>query len=70
MLTKIGSGVSYDVIFPSGEYVARTRQEGLLRPLDRSRLRNFEQAIGEAAKYAVRETVPRLADTGLRRELE
>lgn len=31
---------------------------------------DFEEAIGEAAKYAVRETVPHLADTELRRELE
>jgi hypothetical protein len=29
-----------------------------------------ESRFGEAAKYAVRETVPRLADTELRRELE
>ena len=36
MLTKIRSGASYDVIFPSGEYVDRMRQEGLLRPFDRS----------------------------------
>lgn len=68
MLTKIRSGVSYDVILPSGEYVARMRQESLLRLFDRSRLRNFEEAIGEAAKYAARETVPRLADIELRRE--
>ena len=29
-----------------------------------------ESWLGEAAKYAVRETVPDLADTELRRELE
>jgi hypothetical protein len=29
-----------------------------------------ESRFGEAAKYAVRETVPHLADTELRRELE
>ena len=29
-----------------------------------------EGRLGEAAKYAVRETVPHLADTELRRELE
>jgi spermidine/putrescine transport system substrate-binding protein len=42
MLTKIRGGAAYDVIFPSGEYVARMRQEALLRPFDRGRLRNID----------------------------
>ena len=29
-----------------------------------------EGRLGDAAKYAIRETVPHLADTKLRRELE
>jgi hypothetical protein len=31
---------------------------------------DFEEAIGEEAIHAVRETVPHFADTELRRELE
>lgn len=40
MVTKLRSGASYDLIFPSGEYVMRLRNEQLIRPFDRTRLKN------------------------------
>jgi spermidine/putrescine transport system substrate-binding protein len=40
MVIKMRSGAQYDLIFPSGEYVYRLRNEGLLAQIDRDRLRN------------------------------
>jgi spermidine/putrescine transport system substrate-binding protein len=42
MVIKMRSGAQYDLIFPSGEYVYRLRNEGLLAQIDRDRLRNSD----------------------------
>ena len=40
MMTKLRAGGAYDLIFPSGEYVKRLKNEQLIRQFDRSKLRN------------------------------
>ena len=42
MVIKLRSGASYDLIWPSTEYVARLNAEGLLARFDRSLLRNAD----------------------------
>jgi spermidine/putrescine transport system substrate-binding protein len=42
MVIKLRSGGSYDLIWPSTEYVARLNREGLLARFDRSLLRNAD----------------------------
>ena len=42
MVTKLRSGASYDLIFPSSEYVMRLRNEQLIRPFDRAKLKNAD----------------------------
>jgi spermidine/putrescine transport system substrate-binding protein len=42
MMTKLRAGGSYDLIFPSTEYVLRLRNEQLIRPFNRSRLKNAD----------------------------
>lgn len=42
MVIKLRSGASYDLIWPSTEYVARLNEEGLLARFDRSLLRNAD----------------------------
>jgi Spermidine/putrescine-binding periplasmic protein len=42
MVTKLRAGGSYDLIFPSTEYVLRLRNEQLIRPFDRSKLKNAD----------------------------
>ena len=42
MVIKLRSGASYDLIWPSTEYVARLDKEGLLARFDRSELRNAD----------------------------
>ena len=40
MVTKLRAGGSYDLIFPSTEYVQRLRNEQLIRPFDRAKLKS------------------------------
>ncbi|MCB0828167.1 MAG: spermidine/putrescine ABC transporter substrate-binding protein [Solirubrobacterales bacterium] len=40
MMVKLRSGGEYDLIFPSSEYVGRLRKEQLIRPFDRSQVKN------------------------------
>ena len=42
MVTKLRAGGSYDLIFPSTEYVQRLRNEQLIRPFDRAKLKNAD----------------------------
>lgn len=42
MMTKLRAGGSYDLIFPSTEYVLRLRNEQLIRPFNRSRLKSAD----------------------------
>lgn len=42
MVAKLRSGASYDLIFPSTEYVLRLRNEQLIRPFDRAKLKNAD----------------------------
>lgn len=39
MVTKLRAGGAYDLIFPSTEYVLRLRNEQLIRPFDRAKLK-------------------------------
>jgi len=44
MFAKIkAGGSSYDLTFPSGDYVSIMIKEGLLEPIDRSKLKNFDK---------------------------
>jgi len=40
MMSKLRAGNRYDLIFPTADYVNRLNRQGMLRPLDRSALRN------------------------------
>ncbi len=40
MIAKLRAGAEYDLIFPTGEYVVRLKEEGFLHPFDRELLRN------------------------------
>ena len=42
MVTKLRAGGAYDLIFPSTEYVQRLRDEQLIRPFDRAKLKNAD----------------------------
>ena len=42
MVTKLRAGGAYDLIFPSTEYVLRLRNEQLIRPFDRAKLKNAD----------------------------
>ena len=49
MYSKIASGaVSYDVIIPSDYMIARMREEGMLLPLDKDNIPNYDECIGES----------------------
>lgn len=42
MMAKLRAGISYDVIFPSGEYVQRLISGNLIRRIDRDKLKNVD----------------------------
>lgn len=44
---KLLGGAGYDVIVPSGYYISKMRQEGLLKPIDKTRLANFNNLDSE-----------------------
>jgi spermidine/putrescine transport system substrate-binding protein len=45
MVIKLRSGASYDLIWPSTEYVLRLQKEGLLLRFDRDKLRNNDKVL-------------------------
>jgi spermidine/putrescine transport system substrate-binding protein len=68
MMAKLRAGNAYDVMFPTAEYVQRLIQQEQLVRIPPDKLNNLDDIYSYFD--AVREAVPHLADTELRRGLE